>query len=284
MTRSGPQRYPGASTAYWYQKKYGGDAMESNVIVWHTTEGRTLPSYDGGASAPNFTAVPDFARGRLVWYQHFDFDTSSRALVNRSGGVETNTLNACQVEIVGTCDPATHRRWGSTPHLYTPELPAWAIRDLAAFARWARDQHDVPLACGVQWPAYPSSYGASGVRLSYAAWNAYRGHLGHQHVPENDHGDPGAFPMAAILAAAKGGPTPEDDMALSDADVKKIWAYPLINPIDKTKDNTRQAGTYLRYADHRQVVLLSRLDAALARLDHIEAALKSITDRLNADS
>ncbi|MEU7594947.1 hypothetical protein AB0B79_18215 [Streptomyces sp. NPDC039022] len=284
MTRSGPQRYPGASTSAWYQGRYGGDAMESNVIVWHTTEGTSVPSYEGGRSAPNFTASPDFKRQRLVWYQHFDFDTSSRALVNRGGGVETNTLNAAQVEIVGTCDPDTHRRWGSMPHLYTPELPSWAIRDLAAFARWAHDQHGVPLTCGVQWRAYPGSYGASSVRMSYAAWNAYRGHCGHQHVPENDHGDPGALPMDAILAAAKGGPTPEDDMALTDADVKKIWAYPLINPIDKGPDNTRQAGTFLRYSDHRQVVLLSRLDAALARLDHIETALKTISDRLNTNS
>ncbi|WP_073761685.1 hypothetical protein [Streptomyces sp. CB02923] len=284
MTRSGPQKYPGASTAYWYQGRYGGDAMETNTLVWHTTEGRTLPSYDGGRSAPTFTAVPDFAARKLRWYQHFDFDTSARALENRAGGVETNTLNVGQVELVATCDPDTHRRWGSTPHLYTPELPSWVIRDLGDFARWARDHHSVPLTCGVQWRAYPSSYGASSVRMSNAAWTNYRGHCGHQHVPEQSHGDPGQFPMSAILAAAKGGPTPEDDMALSDADVRKIWAYPLINPIDKTQDNTRQAGTYLRYADHRQVTLLGRLDSALARLDHIEAALKTITDRLNADS
>ncbi|MBQ1164434.1 collagen-like protein, partial [Streptomyces sp. A73] len=47
------------------------------------------------------------------------------------------------------------------------------------------------------------------VRMSYSKWNNYRGHCGHQHVPENAHGDPGAFPMAAILNAAKGEPGPE---------------------------------------------------------------------------
>lgn len=218
MAKTGLQRYPGASTTYWYQTKYGGDAMESNVIVWHTTEGTSLPSYSGGAEAPNFTAVPDFKAQRLVWYQHFDFDTSSRALVNKAGGVETNTLNVCQIEIVGTCDPTTHKKWGSTAHLYTPELPAWAIRDLAAFARWAHEQHGVPLTSDVTFKAYPGSYGANGVRMSASQWTNYRGHCGHQHVPENDHGDPGAFPMAAILAAANGDtapdkPTEEDPMA-----------------------------------------------------------------------
>ncbi|MEU9643590.1 hypothetical protein [Streptomyces sp. NPDC048188] len=220
MAKSGPQRYPGASTAYWHQSRYGGDAMESNVVVWHTTEGTSVPSYGGGASAPNFTALPDFTNERLVWYQHFDFDVSSRALVNKAGGVATNTLNVVQVEIVGTCDPATHRKWGSRAHLYTPELPDWAIRDLATFAKWAHEQHGVPLTSGVTFKAYPSSYGNSSVRMSNAAWSNYRGHCGHQHVPENDHGDPGLLPMAAILARAAGKPTnppkQEDDMDALD--------------------------------------------------------------------
>ncbi|WP_260475690.1 hypothetical protein [Streptomyces sp. WAC 06725] len=285
MTRSGPQRYPGASTAYWYQKKYGGDAMESNVIVWHTTEGRTVPSYAGGAEAPNFTALPDFDRRRLVWYQHFDFDTSSRALVNRGGGVETNTLNACQVEIVGTCDPVTHRRWGSAPHLYTPELPSWVIRDLAAFARWAHDQHGVPLSCGVQWRAYPSSYGASSVRMSYAAWNAYRGHCGHQHVPENDHGDPGLLPMAAILNAAKGGPTPEDDVSLTPQQAQQLaeihreraiapWTY-------KGTDEPRDAYAYLRDTSAAVKAVDAKV-AALKPIDLTDAQISALAEKVAA--
>ncbi|MBQ1166152.1 hypothetical protein KBZ21_50030, partial [Streptomyces sp. A73] len=73
--------------AYWYQSRYGGNSMETNVIVWHSTEGTSLPSSGGGGSAPNLTAQPDFKNKRMVWYQHFDFDTSARALVNRAGGV-----------------------------------------------------------------------------------------------------------------------------------------------------------------------------------------------------
>lgn len=227
MAKTGPQRYPSASTAYWYQDDFDGTAMEVNVVVWHSTEGTSLPSYGGGGNAPNFTAKPDFAAKRLVWYQHFDFDTSSRALRNLAGGVQTNTLNACQVEIVGTCDPTTHTKWAAagTPHLYTPELPDWAVRDLAAFARWAHEQHGVPLSSGLEFRAYPSSYGDSPVRMSGAQWSAFKGHCGHQHVPENDHGDPGNMPMAAILTAAKNGTIPpkEEDVALTAADVKTIW-------------------------------------------------------------
>jgi len=228
--KSGPQRLPGASTAYWYQTRYGGDSMESNVIGWHTTEGTSLPSYAGGAEAPNFTAKPDFAAKRLTWYQHFDFDTSSRALVNLAGGVQTNTLNVCQVEIVGTCDPSTHEKWRAAgyAHLYTPELPDWAIRDLAAFAKWAHDNHGVPLTSDVTFKSYPGSYGTNnGVRMSAAKWTSFTGHCGHQHVPENLHGDPGLLPMAAILTAAKGGTTApqEDDMPTADEVAKAVLTF-----------------------------------------------------------
>jgi hypothetical protein len=259
MAKSGPQRYPGASTTYWYGSKYPGSAMESNVVVWHTTEGTSVPNYDGGASAPNFTAMPDFTAKRLVWYQHFDFDVSSRALVNKAGGVQTNTLNVVQVEIVGTCDPATHTKWqkAGRQHLYTPELPDWAIRDLAAFAKWAHEHHNVPLTSGVTFKAYPSSYGNSSVRMSYTAWNNYRGHCGHQHVPENDHGDPGLLPMAAILARAKGttpapskpAPTPPKE---DDVTPYEFWAY-------KGRGETRDAYAYLRSTEAKVDALADKV-------------------------
>jgi hypothetical protein len=218
MARTGPQRYPGASTAYWYQGAYPGSPMEVNVVVLHTTEGTTLPSYGGGAQAPNLTARPDFAAKKLDWFQHFDIETSSRALRNAAGGVETNTLNVCQVELVGTCDPATHQRWQAAgqAHIYWPEAPDWALAELAAFLRWMHAEHGV---------AYPGSYGTSGgQRLSGAQWQAFTGVCGHMHVPENDHGDPGSIDFPRLIALAKGTPTPseEDDMALTDADIDRI--------------------------------------------------------------
>lgn len=202
--RTGPQVYPGADTSDWYQDQYQGDAMESNVVTWHSTEGTSLPGYDGGSKAPNFTAVADFKAQRIKWYQHFGVDTSSRALANKPGGVQTNTLNVVQVEVVGTCDPATHTKWAKAgrEHLYMPELPDWVVRDLAAFARWLSDNHGIPMTAGVEFKAYP---GNGSVRMSFDQWNKYKGHCGHQHVPENDHGDPGAFPMQRILELARGG-------------------------------------------------------------------------------
>lgn len=314
--KTGPQRYPGASTAYWFGSKYPGSAMETNVIAWHTTEGTSLPSYDGGSMAPNLTAKPDFAAKRLVWYQHFDFDVSSRALVNAAGGVETNTLNVCQVEIVGTSDPSTHEKWRAAgyPHLFTPELPGWAIRDLAAFAKWAHDNHGVPLTSDVTWKAYPGSYGASnGVRMSAAKWLSFTGHCGHQHVPENLHGDPGAFPMAAILTAAKGGTTEEDPLAgMTDQDIyDAVWktdqiAAPTDAPDAKTNPNwqpqsylkdtnqrvraLQSSVTALTAANSKLVDTVAQLAAGVGDLDpaaivtELKTALESLHFHLDADS
>lgn len=218
-TKTGPQRFPGASRANWYQDDFGGDAMEVNVVVLHTTEGRTLPGYGGGSSAPNLTAVPDLGAKKFKWYQHFDIETSSRALVNLRGGVETNTLNVCQVELVGTCSPKTHEQWKAAgqEHIYWPDAPDWALRGIARFLAWMHEEHGVPLSGPKQWPAYPASYGnGEGQRMTGAEWNAFKGVCGHMHVPENTHGDPGAIDFSRIIKYAKaeldlGDDAPEDD-------------------------------------------------------------------------
>jgi nucleoid-associated protein YgaU len=214
----GPQKYPGATRgSHWYQDTYGGDSMESNVGVIHTTEGRTVPGYGGGASAPNLTALPDIKAKKLRWYQHFDIDRSSRALRNTSGGIETNTLNALQVELVGTCDERHAKTWdGNTAgkdYIFWPDAPDWCLAELGKFVRWCHDQHGIKMQSTVTWKPYKKgqvggSYGANGVRLSGKQWLNYYGWLGHQHVPENSHGDPGDLNFARVLEHARGDVAP----------------------------------------------------------------------------
>ncbi|MEV5186176.1 hypothetical protein [Streptomyces werraensis] len=77
--------------------------------------------------------MPDFKAKRLKACQHFDVDRSSRALVNLRGGVETNTCNVSQIELVGTCDPTTHAKWRKAEYsdIYWPEAPDWALQGVA---------------------------------------------------------------------------------------------------------------------------------------------------------
>lgn len=151
--------------------------------VIHTTEGSTasgaFAAYNASGNAPHFTV----ATGQ-VW-QHIPLDQAAKALVNLSGGVETNRARAVQIEVVGFA-----------------AQPLWSdalIRTMRQLMVWLEAN------CGIKataptFKAYPASYGLSnGVRMSNAAWTAFNGWCGHQHVPENDHGDPGAINMSRLL-------------------------------------------------------------------------------------
>jgi hypothetical protein len=276
VTLTGPQKIPFASTAYWYGDDYSGSAMESNVVVVHTTEGTTLPSYDGGSVAPNITGLPDFAAKKIRWYQHFDVDRSSRALVNSSGGVETNTANAFQIELVGSCDPNRRTSWGSQrageDYFFWPDAPDWALAEVGKLLRWLHDNHGVALRSTVTWKAYPASYGSgNGVRLTGAQWNDYYGVLGHQHVPENFHGDPGDIDMAKILAYALG-TNQEEDMALTDDDIKKVGRQVVTgaNGMTGPDDDTVWALSSYVQGTYRYVRSISaKVDALTAKVDSI---------------
>lgn len=199
--------YPGASRAYDYSGRYRGTLIKPNAGVIHTTEGTSLPSYDNGSSAPNITARPNFAKKKLDFYQHYPFNRSARALVNASGGVETNTLNCIQIELVGTCDPKHKRSWDGAKagkdYIFWPDAPDWALDSLAAFLAWQYKNNGIQLSGPKTWLAYPSSYGKTSARMSFSAWTNFNGWCGHAHVPENFHGDPGDLDFAKVISLAK---------------------------------------------------------------------------------
>lgn len=187
--------YPKANTSLYFARSKSGVTMKPEKIVLHTTEGGSVPGYSGGSSAPNFTV--DCLRG--VVYQHFPVNMSSRALKNAKGGVETNTDGAVQIEIIGTCDPR------SAVNPYVPTLMLSKMGALIDLLVWISKETGIPLVSTPRpWVAYPASYGKrASQRMSFTEWDSFRGVCGHQHVPENDHGDPGSLDVSAILAAAR---------------------------------------------------------------------------------
>ncbi|MER7937824.1 MULTISPECIES: peptidoglycan-binding protein [unclassified Streptomyces] len=200
--------YPGAIRGiHWYGDTYEGDLMDPNVLALHTTEGTGVVSYSNGAEAPNLTFQPNFKTRKFDAYQHFALNRSARALVNKPGGVETNTLNVIQVELVGTCDPAHKTSWGKlragVDYIFWPDAPEWAYDALAELIAWMHTNMGIPLTGPSEWPAYPSSYGPTSARMTFAEWLGFKGICGHLHAPENVHGDPGDIPFAKIIAKAK---------------------------------------------------------------------------------
>jgi N-acetylmuramoyl-L-alanine amidase-like protein len=142
-------------------------------LVWHTTEILELPNY--GGSAPHFTLDP--RDGRL--WQHIPLNRGARAL--KAGG--PNFMRAIQVELIG----------------FAKDTQDWTdlnYRRIAKLARWIEANFDVPRKTSVtfvgggQTPHLPS----------VDAFRLYTGHIGHQHVPGNDHWDPGKLNMDKVLA------------------------------------------------------------------------------------
>jgi hypothetical protein len=177
-------------------------------FLLHTTEGTSIEgavgAYRANNSWPHDTVDFMFGHNYRICH-HLSYDLAGRSLRNEPGGVQTNTAGVVQVEVVGFATRPDQIDWR-----------AFAIDYLGPRCR----QLSIPIASSVTWVAYPASYGKNArQRLSGAAWLGYRGILGHEHCPENDHGDPGAIPIQLILAAAQGQapppppppPPPEED-------------------------------------------------------------------------
>lgn len=184
----------------------------SRKLLLHDTEGSSIEgaiaAYRANNSWPHLTV--DCRRRRVV--QHLPFNVAARSLQNLPGGAdETNKDGSIliQIEIVGFVNnrdgtmfsgPDDYRWFGEM--VVGPLCRAWSI----------------PIVSTVRWTAYDDSYGsAAPQRLSVAAWDVYSGVLGHEHAPDNVHGDPGAIDVPLILTSARG-----DDMPLTTDDLKKV--------------------------------------------------------------
>ena len=183
--------------------------------VLHTTESSGWPGYRDWTVHPHATIMPIPGKG-IRGKQHVPFSRASFALRNEAGGVQTNTDYAFQFELIGTSEKGG-------PGYYWPGADDAVLLDL-----YRKVIHPLSQARGIpetaaRFQGYPESYGArsgtNDVRMSGATWDDYAGWCGHQHVPENVHGDPGAFPWDRMIRLAE-----EDDMALSADDKKWLSA------------------------------------------------------------
>jgi surface antigen len=180
-------------------------SREPSIIVLHNTEGTDVDwPYGGGGSAPHFTIDLVKKQG----YQHYSLDVPSKALVNSGGGVETNSAGAVQIEIVGfsrtTSDSRDLADRNPTYDLtkYTDEQWDYLATLLVGISKAT----NIPLQTSVTW-----SGDGTDVRLSGSEWSAYKGILGHQHVPENDHVDPGDIGAVVMAAIARNNGTGGND-------------------------------------------------------------------------
>ncbi len=172
----------------------------------HTTETVGRAGYNGWTIMPHGEVLPLPGRGVEV-EQFLPFSQASFALKHDAGATPTNGAHVFQFELVGTCDPK-----GPAGAYYWPAADDAVLRDLLAkVIAPLSTAFGIPLVTPA-WKPYPSSYGAhNGVRLSESAFHSFHGWLGHEHVAENDHGDPGNFPWARLMHLANP-PAPTTDV------------------------------------------------------------------------
>lgn len=162
--------------------------------VLHTTETKGRSSYDGWTIMPHGEVLPIPGVGVEV-DQFLPFSQGSFSLVHGKGESPTGGAHAFQFELVGTCD-----KDGPAGAYYWPAADDRVLRDL-----WAKVINPLSIAYAIPlhtpaWKPYPASYGEkNGVRLSESQFLAFSGWLGHEHVPENVHGDPGNFPWGRLM-------------------------------------------------------------------------------------
>jgi hypothetical protein len=202
-----------------------------SVGVVHSTESSGWPSYGAGDSSvhPHLTVSVLDREVR----QHIPFDRAARALRNASGGVQTNRAGCVQLEVIGTCDYSLARDRGI---LYLPDLDDEQLLWLGQVLLQVCDATDVLPMTTVEWRDYnsgqkPSSYGSkNGVRLTPAQWLEAHGWVGHMHVPENLHGDPGSLridrALALALAPRQAPPAERPPAATQGAPVRDVAGRP----------------------------------------------------------
>ena len=110
-----------------------------------------------------------------------------KALVNLPGGVETNNRGGVyQIEIVGRAVDVPNYDDNWYENLRN------RLETVCGFT-------GTPYVFPLPFQPYPQSYGNNLVRMTFDEWLVFEGVCGHQHIPENEHGDPGALDVERLI-------------------------------------------------------------------------------------
>lgn len=149
-------------------------------IVWHTTEGTSFSGADATLKAsgdePHFLVSVD---GKIV-RQYIALNRSSKSLMHPAGTPETNRAGCIQIEVCGFAHDS--QNWTEVK-----------MQRLAALAVLIEHRVQVERRTHVAW-AEPTVD-----RIPASHFLKWPGHIGHRHVPNNDHVDPGEFRITDLL-------------------------------------------------------------------------------------
>lgn len=234
------------------------DEPDDPKAIAHTTEGTSIEgAVRAYAAYPPHVIVDPWKRRKV---QHVPGNLAAYALWN----ADADDSRCFQVEIVG----------------YAADTPGWPDEVL----RWLGEEvvrpiHEhigVPLQClpfkGPRDVNYTLASSSSPLRLTQQQLDSYSGWLGHQHIPGDNHWDPGGLNMPKILDYAQGKRGRRGDMATLIKNTGSGLWYEQHGPYVTGVDKKVAEGTI---ADPRNSVCVMWLSHAevMDRIDKSERAL-----------
>lgn len=188
------------------------------TLVLHTTQGGTAAGAQSTLENNNDRSHDILAVAENGWVipllPHNEF---ARSLVHIPGQEETNNRGGViQVEMVGFANRATAEYYGYTRSEFI--IPEWGDKELGYLADYIISVHQndgLKIIFPKPFLPYAESYGSNnGVRLSLDEWLVVEGIIGHEHVPENEHGDPGEINVKRLQQIIASKLFREEDMFL----------------------------------------------------------------------
>lgn len=165
------------------------DLSKPRTMVPHTTEGYTLPT-DWARGAPTMAVGPTVKGGRPILQQLIPFGYMATALVNASGGIETNRWSLVQLEQVAI----TAREVWLPPkeqEIITASLAEFCENELGIDRRYPYDPKDMRVG---MWAVADNPWRRSGKFGNVSGWHP------HVAIPDgNVHWDCGGEDIPAIL-------------------------------------------------------------------------------------
>lgn len=240
----------------------GGPAKAIAHITWDRNATATAPqnlvpyetlrSYFGGSgssSAPHILWDP--FTGRFT--QYYPATSRSKSLADRAGGTRTNRAGSVVIQVEALFFP--YCRVGGQVYARLVDTPCKGWAELNAWVKsWG-----VPDV----WPmGRPTSFAPN---RSETVWATKAGWYGHQHVPENDHQDPGSWP--AFTTAQEDDMTPDESRMLKELyDGRRVapWTY-------KGTDEPLDTYAYLRGTSADVKALASKVAELTAKVAQLEA-------------
>ena len=231
-------------------------------ITFHTLEGSIATAlrlfHERPCYCPHLTIAPKSRRA----VQHIPLSWPAAALNNDGGGVETNRAREIQIEIEGFA--AESHTWSDDDL----EFIGWVLAKVAECVPGINLDHH-PRFVGVE-AGYIARKNAP-QRMSPADWYAFDGVCGHQHVPENDHWDPGRLDIDTVVRHAKAHlrqPTdPGDDDVTTLAEVQ----------LELTNQDTRTRAALIGI---RNEIVQAQIDVANGIVNHLHATVDGAETRL----